>query len=428
MGKYVILGGGIAGMACGYFLGSDSCTVYEKDDDYGGLCGSTKINNFTFDKGLHLSFAKSEQVREVFHQTDYFKYNPEPYNYYNGLWIKHPVQNNLYKLSTDEKVQCIKSFLEREDSKQDFENYEEWLYAQYGKYISDKFPKIYTKKYWCDDARNLETKWINNRMYSPNIEEILHGAMSDNTKDVYYVKEMRYPKIGGYKSFLNPLIRDLDIKLNKKAILIDGIHRYVEFSDDSRVYYENLISSIPLPELIKILKDVPDEVVNASKKLIATSMKIISVGFRRPDINNKLWFYIYDEDILPARAHSPNLKSVHNVPNGYSSMQFEVYESPYKKNAMNDNDLCEHIEKCIVEMKIADKNDILFIDVKSIQYANIVFYKNIYECREIVRNYLNKIGINCIGRFGEWDYLWSDQSFFSGMNMAFKLKNERDIG
>ncbi|WP_026888273.1 protoporphyrinogen/coproporphyrinogen oxidase [Clostridium beijerinckii] len=423
MNNYVILGGGVAGIACGYFLGRESCTIYEKDEDYGGLCGSRKINDFTFDEGLHLSFAKSSEVRDIFDKPSHFTYNPEPYNYYKGLWIKHPIQNNLYKLPTDEKVKCIKSFLERENSKEDYNNYEEWLYTQYGKYIADKFPKLYTKKYWCDDARNLETKWIQNRMYSPSIDEILKGAMSDNTNDVYYVKEMRYPVRGGHKSFLEPMAKNLDIKLDKKVILIDGKHNYVEFYDGSKVYYENLISSIPLPELIKVLKDVPNEIINASKKLIATSMKTVSVGFNRPNVSDKLWFYIYDENILPARAHSPNLKSSNNAPYGCSSMQFEIYESPYKKIDMTDSNLCEHIKKSMVNMKIADNNDILFIDVKDVQYANIVFYKDIYKNREIVHKYLEKVGIHYIGRFGEWDYLWSDQSFLSGMNMAFKLKN-----
>ncbi|WP_271811989.1 protoporphyrinogen/coproporphyrinogen oxidase [Clostridium beijerinckii] len=425
MSNYVVLGGGIAGIACTYFLDNKSCTIYEKDDDYGGLCGSTQINNFTFDKGLHLSFAKSSSVRGIFDKVPYFTYNPEPYNYYKGLWIKHPIQNNLYKLPIDEKMKCIKSFLERGESKENFNNYEEWLYAQYGKYISDKFPKLYTKKYWCDEARNLETKWVSNRMYSPSVDEILYGAMTDMTKDVYYVKEMRYPKSGGYKSFLGPLTDNLNIKLNKKAILIDGKYKYVVFNDNSKVYYENIISSIPLPELIGILKDVPDEVINASKRLIATSMKIVSVGLNKPDIFNKLWFYIYDENILPARAYLPSLKSSNNVPEGCSSMQFEIYESPYKKINMSDSNLCEHIEKCMMEMKIAHSNDLLFMDVKSVDHANIVFYKDIYDNRKIVHNYLKGIGIHCIGRFGEWDYLWSDQSFLSGMNMSFELRKKK---
>ena len=50
------------------------------------------------------------------------------------------------------------------------------------------------------------------------------------------------------------------------------------------------------------------------------------------------------------------------------------------------------------------------------KYANVVFDHQIYENREIVRDYLMSLGIEPIGRFGEWGYLWSNQSLLSGMN------------
>ena len=51
------------------------------------------------------------------------------------------------------------------------------------------------------------------------------------------------------------------------------------------------------------------------------------------------------------------------------------------------------------------------------KYANVIFDHNIYKSREIVRDYLASIGIETIGRFGEWDYLWSDQSLLSGFRL-----------
>mgnify|MGYP000927217184 CR=1 FL=1 len=139
-------------------------------------------------------------------------------------------------------------------------------------------------------------------------------------------------------------------------------------------------------------------------------MRLVSVGFNKPDIAKYLWLYIYDEDIHPARAYSPNLKSSNNVPEGCSALQFEVYESIYKKVNLSDDLLCEHIEKCINKMKIANKEDILFVKVNHEKYANVVFYDDINLNKKIVHNYLLSQDISCIGRFGEWDYLWSDES------------------
>ena len=36
--------------------------------------------------------------------------------------------------------------------------------------------------------------------------------------------------------------------------------------------------------------------------------------------------------------------------------------------------------------------------------------------RTDVKEYLRDVGILTCGRFGEWDYLWSDQALLSGKN------------
>lgn len=414
----VILGGGISGISAGYSLGKNKATVYEAQKSYGGLCDNIKIDGFTFDKAVHLSFTNIKEPKNIFDNVSYFSHKPDPYNYYKGFWLKHPIQNNLYKLQIDEKIECIKSFIERPNINENISNYEEWLYEQFGKVISEKFSEVYTEKYWCDKAKNLEIKWIKNRIYRPSLDEILYGAMNSNTKNVYYAKEMRYPVSGGFKNFLMPMIKNADIKLNKKAIVIDTNNRYVEFDDGTRVYYERLISSIPLPEIVKIIRDVPTNVKEAAKNLIATSMRLVSVGFNRPDIAEYLWFYIYDKDIYPSRAYSPNLKSPNNVPKGCSALQFEVYESKYKQIGLSDDSLCNYIEKCINKMNIAKSEDIMFMNVKYEKYANVVFYKDIYRNKKIVHDYLKSKTIEFIGRFGEWDYLWSDQSMVTGMNVV----------
>ena len=45
------------------------------------------------------------------------------------------------------------------------------------------------------------------------------------------------------------------------------------------------------------------------------------------------------------------------------------------------------------------------------------FDHNIYEARKTVRDYLFSLGIETIGRFGKWGYLWSDQSLMSGLKV-----------
>ena len=419
--KTVILGAGIAGLSAGYHLkekGIES-TVYEQDSDWGGLCGNFTIDGFRFDKSVHLHFSSSEYVRDFFKKSAEFNFlAPHSSNYYQGSWVKHPAQNNLAPLPTEEKVKIISDFIKNKSIEEhEITHYESWLRAQYGDYFSENFPMRYTRKYWSVEAKELSTGWIGPRMYQPDIEEVLRGSYTTETPNTYYVEEFRYPKKGGFKSFLSLMASECDIQLNKKAIYIDSEIKLVRFEDGSEVNYDNLVSSVPLPDLIACIKSAPKEVYEASQRLFATSVAIVSLGFNKPNIPEYLWYYIYDEDFLPARCHSPSIKSADNTPDGCSSMQFETYFSTKKGLEFKGEELLNHVVEKGFEMNLFQKNDIIAKDVRILPYGNVVFYRGMEEDRQYVHNYLDSINIHYIGRFGKWGYLWTDASFLSGKEL-----------
>lgn len=420
----VILGAGIAGLGASFTLHNrgEKSVVFEQDDTYGGLCGNFTINGFRFDRFVHFSFAKDEFVNKLFKKgsEEIFRHTPNAYNIYKGIWIKHPAQNNLYPLSAEIKEAIIKDFKERPENvnTNDINNYDQWLRLQFGDYFAEHFPIPYTRKYWMTEAKNLETKWVGSRegsrLYQPSVDEVIEGAYSYNTPVTYYAKEMRYPKKGGYKQFLSAIAENLDIRYNQEVISIDYNKKTVTTSNGYKYYYNRLISSIPLPLVIKMLNNVPDNVISAANKLRCTSGYMVSIGLKTKRIPPYLWWYIYDEDILPARVYSPSLKSPDNAPEGCSSLQCEIY---CEKDKYTDEELYNGSVKKFIELGIIKEEDILFIDIRFEPYANVIFDHNIYESRKIVRDYLYKIGIETIGRFGEWDYLWSDQSLLSGLSL-----------
>jgi len=424
--KNIILGAGIAGIAAAYELKQNDIDsiILEKNNSWGGLLDNFEINGFRFDKFVHFSFAKSDYVNDIFYKTPFIKHKPLSSNYYKGTWLKHPAQNNLYPLNKDEQDKILHDFKARKESSvSEISNYEEWLRIQYGDYFAENFPMIYTKKYWTVNAKDLETKWVGKRMYKPSIEEIENGCNTDVTPNTYYTKEMRYPKQGGYKSFLKPMIKGLTIKTNSKVEYIDLCKKKVSLTNKQTYNFENLISSLPLTEICKLIINVPSEVLNASKKLNYTSGYLISLGFNKPDIANKLWFYIYDQDILPARVYSPSLKSPNNAPKGCSSMQAEIYFNKGVKLDKTDSDILEETVVKFVEMGLFKHEDLIVKDIRSEKYANVIFDHNIYKNRQIVLDYLSKNNIISVGRFGEWEYFWSDQSMLSGRDGAREIIN-----
>lgn len=419
----VILGSGIAGISAGYHLNleKEPVIIYEKNNDWGGLCGNFTINGFRFDKFVHFSFAPDEYTVNLFKQSsEMLEHIPFPSNYYKGIWLRHPAQNNLAPLSIEEKVNIIDGFINKKMKPIDeIENYEEWLRVQYGDYFAENFPFKYTRKYWGVEARELETKWVGKRMYTPDIKQVLRGAFETQDECFYYSKVMKYPKTGGFRSILNKCRKGLNIEFNKEAVKIDTSSRKVFFKDGSETKYERLISTLPLPEIIKMLDNVPSNIKTAAANLMYTSGYMVSLGFNKPDIAKYLWFYIYDEDILSSRVYSPSLKSSDNVPQGCSSLQAEIFFSNKAKIPPADEVIKNTIKK-LINMGVCEEKDIIIKDIRFEKYANIIFDHNIYENRQIVLDYLNSIGIESIGRFGKWEYFWTHQAFADGKNTAEK--------
>lgn len=417
----LILGAGIAGLSAGFHLKQkqEPSVLYEKTDDWGGLCRNFTLDGFRFDRFVHFTFTDDPYMKGLFETSSpLYEHAPLSSNYYQGYWLKHPAQNNLAPLPTEEKVKIIADFISRpQKDVADIANYEQWLRVQYGNYFAEHFPFKYTRKYWGLEPKELETKWVGNRMHSPDLAQVLRGAFEEQKENFYYTKYMRYPKKGGFRSILNTCREGLDIQFNKEVVQIDPQTKTVSFSDGTAVSYTRLISSLPLPEMARIVKAMPQEVKQAAAALHYTSGYMVSLGFRRPDVAKHLWFYIYDEDIWPARVYSPNLKSPDNVPPGCSSLQAEIFFDCKAEIPAPETVLSHTVEK-LAAMGLFKPEEIAVQDVRFEKYANVTFEAGIYKNRKTVLDYLASVGIESIGRFGKWDYFWTHQAFMSGKDIV----------
>ncbi len=409
----IIIGAGVAGIGAAFRAKSTGIDylLLEKSDSVGGLLDNFSIDGFRFDNAVHLSFATEPEVRELFDRVPYFTHQPESWCFDDGLWLRHPIQNNLYGLDVASKVEIIEGFINRPLYGEP-ENYQQWLHTQYGYAFCKRFPERYTQKYWTVSAEELGVDWVGNRMAQVDLQKVLTGAMTEHTENAYYAKEMRYPEKGGYKAFIQPMIDEITIQTNSPVDRIDTNNRQVVVNGISHSY-KQLISTMPLPELIEKMDNVPEDIQELARSLYATQVDLVSIGFNCV-IETELWFYIYDDDILAARAYSPSVKSPDNVPEGKSSLQFEIYSSVMSPQIHSPQELQQNCIYAVEKLGIAEKKDILFTHHKKLPFGNVVFDQGMEERRDRVLEFVRSRNIEVAGRFGEWAYLWSNQSLLSG--------------
>lgn len=434
MSEYCVLGTGMAGYGAAHRLrvAGVNPLVFDKKAYYGGHTASFEYaGKYTFDEGPHVSFTKNERLKKLFadsiddqYETLHTKIN----NYWKGHWVKHPAQVNLHGLPPDLVVSVIKDFVAAQQVDHgDICNYEQWLRASFGNTFAENFPMLYTVKYHTTEACNKSLDWIGPRLYQAKLEEVLRGALVPSTNDVHYISHFRYPSHGGFKSYLKRFMEGADLRLSHALESIDPKGREIRFANGVAVQYRGLISSVPLPDLIPRILGAPKEVLEAAAKLACTELVIVNVVVDRADLLDAHWTYIYDQDIFFTRLSTPHLQSPHNVPAGCGSIQAECYYS--RKYRPLDRDPADCVDPTIRDLRrigvLRDDDEILFRDVMHIEYANVIFDLERAAAVEVVHGYLDDVGIAYCGRYGDWAYIWTDESFVSGEQAAVKALRSR---
>jgi len=423
MKDITILGSGMAGLGAAYRASKDNIktTLYDKNDHPGGHTASwTTPEGFIFDEGPHISFTKDERIQELMAESlggEYESFGAYVNNYWKGHWVKHPAQCNLHGLPTDLLVNVIKDFmLSLNAEANEINNYADWLIASYGRTFAETFPMEYGLRYHTTTADNMSTDWLGPRLYRPDLDEVLAGALSPETKDVHYVKSFRYPSNGGFEAYLKGFVNNSTIELSHELIKVNASDKKLWFQNGKELIYENLISSIPLPLFIPMIEGVPLEVSDAANKLACTSCMTVNIGIERENISPAHWSYFYDKDFIFTRLSFPHMFAPNNAPSGCSSIQAEIYYSDkylplaYTAEECIDRTIAD-LERCGL---LKSDDNILYKGAKNLPFANIIFDLDREAALKIVLDYLKEIDIHVAGRYGMWGYQWTDESFKNG--------------
>jgi len=426
MTRILILGSGISGLGAANRLASETAdvTIFDKSGRFGGHTMSmTYPQGFTFDIGPHVSFTSDKRIEQMLADNldgEFDSHNYRFSNYWQGHWIGHPAQTNLHGLPPEVITQVIVDFVEQGSQPVQVKNYEDWLLASYGRTFAEKFPGQYTFKYHTTEARNLTTDWMGPRMYRPKLEEILRGALGATTRNVHYVQGFRYPRRGGFGAYLDKWGKAFQIELGHKVTRIDPKAKTVEFANGTRQAYGGLVSSIPLTDLVPMIAGVPDDVRLAASKLACSSCVLVNLGLARDDVSDTHVSYFYDLDLVFPRTSYPHLMAASNVPPGCSSIQVEVYFSQkYRPFTGQASDYIEPVIRDLTRCGLLKENEkFLMKDAVYAPYANIIFDHDRAAALATVHGFLDEQAIRYCGRFGDWGYLWTDDSIKSGERAA----------
>lgn len=406
-----LLGFGISGL--GFITkinNKKNFKIIEKNSYPGGHSKSHKFNNFYFDEGAHIMHSKNIKFLKKFTKINHTIQKSKVLNYRSNNWFYYPVQENL--LGIDNKLDYLKSYLLRENKKRT-NTFEDWCQINYGSKITSDFYKVYTKKYWRRNLDELDTDWLKGRLISPNDTDIILNTFFINNHSKASFNKFRYPKNKGFINFFEREFKKYQkhCYFNSKIEQIDLKRKQLQVN--KKLYdYENIYSTIPLPELLKII-DFPNYIKKDIEGLNNTSLTCINLIIKNTHKVNHHWHYIYDKKIPISRVSIIN--NLINVKSNKLAIQLEIFNDK-KKDDIKYN--YKRIIKKFLETINLDIDSLIDYEIKKIKYAYIISDNKKEKRVKRIKKYLSNYNFYPFGLYGDWKYYWTDQSYYKGQEMA----------
>ena len=453
----LILGAGLAGLSAAWHLHHHDCVILEKSDVIGGHARSIIADGFTLDHGPHISFTRHDYVRDLFARNVDDAFHEMPIsvaNFYRGSVVEHPAQVHLWQLPQPLRAACADDMKAAAAARLESDlctprppdNYLEWLRRSFGRAFADALPAAYTRKYWTVGPEEMSVDWLGPRMHTPSLAEVEASLVPGSRNKGYYITTGRYPQTGGFQHFFERFADGAHIRLNSAVAQIDLAKKTATIVTGETLPFRRLISTLPLPDFVRLCSDVPTDVSAAVEQLDCTQLLLIDVFAPRFSHHDYRWFYVYDEDKASTRIHCVENMAPANAPAGMSCVQVEVYSSRHRPLGEPPESTAVRVANELVELGFISAADLekglVRIATRSCPFANIVFTKPRRSALDTIFRWLEDHGLSrepddldattdwgadpaspvgsivMAGRFAQWKYFWTDDCVLRGRQIA----------
>jgi protoporphyrinogen oxidase len=421
-----ILGGGISGIALAAHLG-ENVEVLEKRPRIGGLCGTIVEDGFTFDAaGPHIMFSKNKDVLalmvEVLGDNVHQKRRDNKI-WFKGRLVKYPFENDLAALPPQDNFECILGYIANPHAGDEAHNLAEWSYKTFGEGISDKYFIPYNRKIWNYDPHKLGLEFVS-RIPKPPMEDVLKSAIGIPTEGYLHQLNFFYPIDGGFEQIVRGFAKRVRGEV-RSSFVVEDVRRDGDRWRVNDRAYDELVSTIPIHELLKVWPDAPAEAREAGAKLHYNSLINVVLGVNEDRGYPWTALYVPDPEIVFHRLSFPRAFSEKCVPPGSFSVMAEI--------TTNDGDgVWELTDEQVLERVIRDIELMGLLDRKTIVYRKVVRFVYGYPVYDLVyrmnvtamREAVAATGLRLLGRFAQFDYINSDVCIERAIALAKTMNDE----
>lgn len=444
MKKVVIIGAGPAGLAAGHKLcglGVETI-ILEKDAQVGGLSRTIRYKRHYFDIGGHRFYTNNKEVFSWWQnilKEDFRKIARKSRIYYQKTFFDYPLSifNVLFNIGLLNALAIVASYLKSRFLPRARENnLEKWMTNHFGKRLYEIFFKEYTQKVWGMPCVKLSADWAGKRIKGLSLFVAVRNAFfsSRGNKVKTLLKEFYFPRLGAGMMYeaaaVNIIAKGGKLYLHTEVVQIrhDWNKIIAVACKDSRtgknfdLEGSDFCSSMPLTLFVSRMNPLPGkDILEMCKKLRYRSLVMAYFIVKRKDLAPDNWIYVHSPNVLVARIQnfgrwSPEMVADPNT----SSLGLEYFCDEGDQFWLRpDKSILETAAGELEKLKLCRKEEISDGFVLRVAKAYPVYSLDYRPALEALKNFVSRfLNLQCIGRYGMFQYNNMDNSAFSGFLAA----------
>ena len=418
--QLLVLGGGPAGLSVAFYAkkANISFRLIEASNRLGGNCVTFNDNGFYYDSGAHRLHDKDQQttkdIKDLL-ESDLKLIKVPSQIYRDNKFVDFPLSpfNLLKFLGPFKFIKSIFQIFFSSNKQYNKDNFKGLVYSKYGKLISELFLTKYSEKLWGKSAEELSLMVAGKRLKGLNLKSFIYETLGLRTKKVEHLDgSFYYPNFGIGTIFekVGDFCGNENLFLDSKVTKIsheNGIIKSVEYNGTNELYGRNIISSLPLNVLLKLLFPTPpNEILSIADTIKFRNLILIVFYIDKKSINTNGSMYFPSEEFLFTRVYEPRNRSSFMSPENKTSLVVEIpcfKEDSIWKNC--DEGLVQKIKDDLINCGFFKQNDIIGNNVKKISNAYPVLEKGFENKVKPIFSYLASFkNLQLTGRNGLFEY------------------------
>ncbi len=292
--KHLVCGAGVTGLSFAGRIESDDYLVLEANDEIGGYCRTILQDGFVWDYSGHFFHFKNPEIEKelISRMGDQriLEVSKESRIRFGEAEVEFPFQKNIHQLPQDDFIDCLYELYFKDDTGEPA-NFQEMLYAKFGKGIAERFLIPYNEKLYACDLSRLDVDAMGRFFPYADLEDIIRNMKSAD--NVSYNATFTYPEGGAiqYVYALKSLVPDERVSLGERLVSID-LEKKVATTDRREIAFEYLVSSTPFDRLLTMTGIEHDPSIYSWNKVL-----VFNLGFDKKGPEDVHWMYYPSRDL-----------------------------------------------------------------------------------------------------------------------------------